>query len=168
MKAMLAVMGVLAVGVVALAAWRGGWPLVSEGFKLGAKEMFTLLPVLAVVFLLTGFVQVLLPRELVAGWLSDDAGWRGLGVAWVAGALTPGGGPIGMPLAAALLRSGAGLGVVVTYLTSLSLLSFIRFPMEIAIYGTRLTVLRVLVTLGLPPLAGVLAQTFGRYVVGPR
>ncbi|PTL83882.1 hypothetical protein [Vitiosangium sp. GDMCC 1.1324] len=166
MKAALIVMGVMLLGVVGLAAWRGGWPLVSEGLMRGGKESLALLPLLAVVFLLTGFVQVLLPRELVANWLSDEAGWRGIGVAWVAGALTPGGGPIGMPLAAALVRSGAGLGVVVTYLTSLSLLSFIRVPMEIAIYGGRLTGVRLLISLALPPMAGLLAQALGPLLLG--
>jgi uncharacterized membrane protein YraQ (UPF0718 family) len=165
-KAALLVMGVLLLGVVGLAAWKGGWPLVSEGLKRGGQESVTLLPLLVVVFVLTGFVQVLLPRELVAHWLSDEAGWRGIGVAWVAGALTPGGGPIGLPLAAALVRSGAGLGVVVTYLTSLSLLSFIRLPMEVAIYGGRLTGLRLLISLLLPPVAGLLAHAFGPALMG--
>lgn len=166
MKGALIVMGVLLLGVVGLAAWRGGWPLVSEGLMRGGREAVTLLPLLVVVFVLTGFVQVLLPRELVAHWLSDEAGWRGIGVAWVAGALTPGGGPMGMPLAAALVRSGAGLGVVVTYLTSLSMLSFIRLPMEVALYGGRLTGLRLLVSLALPPLAGLLAHALGPLLMG--
>lgn len=166
MKAAALIMGVLLLGLVGLAAWRGGWPLVSEGLKQGGRESVKLLPLLAVVLLLTGFVQVLLPREWVANWLSDEAGWRGIGVAWVAGALTPGGGPIGMSLAAALVRSGAGLGVVVTYLTSLSMLSFIRLPMEIALYGGRLTGLRLLASLMLPPVAGLLAQALGPYLMG--
>ncbi|QRO02125.1 hypothetical protein JRI60_25490 [Archangium violaceum] len=166
MKTALIIMGVLLLGVVGLAAWRGGWPLVSEGLKRGGRESVTLLPLLVVVFVLTGFVQVLLPRELVAHWLSDEAGLRGIAVAWVAGALTPGGGPIGMPLAAALVRSGAGLGVVVTYLTSLSLLSFIRLPMEVAMYGGRLTGLRLLISLLLPPVAGLLAHALGPALMG--
>jgi len=166
LKVMLPLFGVLLVGVVAVAAWRGGLPLVTEGFKRGGRETLTLLPLLAVVFILTGFVQVLLPRELVANWLSADSGWRGLGIAWVAGALTPGGGPIGLPLAAALFRSGAGLGVVVTYLTSMSLLSFIRIPMEVAIYGGKLTALRVAASVLAPPLVGLLAQAAGPTLLG--
>ena len=166
MKAALVVLVVLVLAVVGVAAWKGGWPLIAQGLKQGGRETMSLLPLLAVVFILTGFVQVLLPRELVATWLSDEAGWRGIAVAWLAGALTPGGGPIGMPLAAALIRAGAGMGVVVTYLTSLSLLSFIRVPMELAIYGARLTGVRVLVTLVLPPLAGLLARGLGAVLLG--
>lgn len=141
---------------------RGGAGLVMEGLRGGARGAVQLLPILVIVFLLTGFVEVLLPRDTVAGWLSDASGWRGLGVAWIAGALTPGGGPIGLPLAAALMRAGAGLGVLVTYLTSMSLLSFVRVPMEIGIYGTRLTLFRIAGSALLPFAAGLIAQALGR------
>lgn len=168
MKGALFVMGALLAAAVAVAAWRGGWPLISEGFKRGGRESLTLLPLLGFVLVLTGFVQTLLPRELVSTWLSADAGWRGYGIAWIAGVVTPGGGPIGIPLAASLYKSGAGVGVVVTYLTSLSLLSFIRLPMEVALYGARLTALRVLVCVTLPPIAGVLADLVSPLVMGRR
>lgn len=141
---------------------RGGAALLLSGLKGGARGMLQLLPLLLVVFLLTGLIEVLLPRATVAAWLSDSAGVRGLMLAWVAGALTPGGGPIGLPLAAALLRAGAGFGVLVTYLTSMSLLSFVRVPMEVGIYGLRLTLLRIGSSLFLPLLAGGLAQLLGR------
>lgn len=159
MKVTLLVIAVMLAGTVTLAAWRGGWPLVLDGLRRGGTESLVLLPLLLAVFVLSGLVQVLLPRELVASWLSADAGWRGYGIAWVAGVLTPGGGPIGLPLAAALLRAGASVGVVVTYVTSLSLLSFVRVPLELGLYGGRVTLLRLLASIALPPLAGVVAQT---------
>ena len=119
-----------------------------------------MLPLLVFCFLIAGFVEVLLPRALVERWLSDDAGWRGIAVAWLAGALTPGGGPVGLPLAAGLMRNGAGVGVMVTYLTSLALLSFVRLPMEYGMLGGRMTLIRVGASILLPPLAGALAQVF--------
>ncbi len=152
------VMAALVVTLAALTYARGGNRLVLEGLHASGRSMLSLLPILLVVFVLTGFVEVLLPRELVARWLSDEAGPRGLAVALVAGALTPGGGPVGLPLAAALLRAGAGVGVLVTYLTSMSLLSFVRVPMELGIYGARLTALRMASSLVLPLIAGGLAQ----------
>lgn len=164
MRTTAVIFGLLVAAVVGIAAWRGGWPLVLEGLRRGSSDSLKLLPLLFVVLALTGFVQVLLPAATVAKWLSASSGWRGLGVAWGAGALTPGGGPIGIPLAAALLRSGAGVGVVVTYLTSMSLLSFIRLPLELGIYGPRLTVLRVAVSVLLPPLAGMLAAVLAPWL----
>ena len=155
MAALVAVLGVL--------CWaRGGAALFGEGLRAGGRGAVQLVPLLVVVFLLAGFAEVLLPRDTVAAWLSDAAGVRGLVVAWIAGALTPGGGPVGLPLAAALMRSGAGVGVLVTYVTSMSLLSFVRVPLELGIYGTRLTVLRLASSIVLPLLAGIVAQFFSR------
>ncbi|MEI8259048.1 MAG: permease [Deltaproteobacteria bacterium] len=159
--ALLMLLVVLGLGAACLA--RGGAPLLVAGLRASGRSALPLIPVLVVVFLMAGFVEVLLPREVVTKWLSDSAGFRGMGIAMVAGALTPGGGPMGLPLAAALMRAGAGAGVLVTYLTSMSLLSFIRVPMELAIYGTRLTVLRLCSSAALPLLAGLIAQSLSRW-----
>ena len=90
--------------------------------------------------------------------LSDASGFKGIAIAWVAGALTPAGSLVGMPLVAGLYQAGAGVGVLVTYLTSLSVLSLIRVPLEVGFYGPRMMVVRVVESLLLPPLAGVIAQ----------
>ena len=71
-----------------------------------------------------------------------------------------------MPLAASLMRAGVGAGVLVTYLTSLATLSIIRVPLEIGFYGWRLMVLRVVASLFLPLIAGVLAQLAAPWVMG--
>jgi uncharacterized membrane protein YraQ (UPF0718 family) len=155
-------MAALVVLLAALCAARGGMALVVQGLQAGGRGAMGLLPMLAIVFLLTGFVEVLLPRDTVGRWLSDEAGARGILIAWVAGALTPGGGPVGLPLAAALMRSGAGTAVLVTYVTSMSLLSFVRVPLELGTYGGRLTALRVLSCAALPPVAGICAALIAR------
>ena len=160
MRVAAVVMALLVIALGAVCLWKGGVALLGEGLRAGGKGALQLVPLLAVVFLLAGFAEVLLPRATVAAWLSDAAGMRGLLIAWVAGALTPGGGPVGLPLAAALMRSGAGVGVLVTYVTSMSLLSFVRVPLELGTYGVRLTVLRVMSSVVLPLLAGVTAQFF--------
>jgi uncharacterized membrane protein YraQ (UPF0718 family) len=158
------VMAAVVIALGALCVWRGGLTLLSEGLRAAGQAALQLVPLLAVVFLLAGFAEVLLPRATVAAWLSDAAGMRGLLIAWVAGALTPGGGPVGLPLAAALMRSGAGVGVLVTYVTSMSLLSFVRVPLELGTYGSRLTLLRIASSLVLPLIAGMTAQVFSAFV----
>jgi uncharacterized membrane protein YraQ (UPF0718 family) len=144
--------------------WKGGVPLLTAGLRAGGRTGLQLVPLLIVVILLAGFAEVLVPRELVTRWLSDEAGPRGLLLAWVAGVITPGGGPVGLPIAAALLHAGAGAGVVVTYVTSMSLLSFVRVPLELGIYGPRLTALRVLSCVVLPLLAGLIAQLLALWI----
>jgi uncharacterized membrane protein YraQ (UPF0718 family) len=158
-NAAIAVLGGLVLLAAGLALREG---VLVAGLRAGGVDLVKLLPLLVLCFALAGLVQVLLPAATVSAWLSDDAGWRGIAVAWVAGAATPGGGPIGLSLAAGLQKSGAGIGVVVTYLTSLSLLSFVRVPLEVAICGGRVAALRYAVCAILPPIAGVLAQAVTR------
>ena len=162
MKLAAAFMLVFCLLLAGLTWWRGGVPMVMEGLKVGFSGSLRLVPVLVVVFVMTGFVQVLLPKEVVSTWLSDTSGFRGLLVAWVAGILTPGGGPIGLTVAAAFLKAGAGVGVLVTYLTSMALLSFIRIPLELGLYGARLTAIRIGSSLVLPLIAGAIAQLLAR------
>ncbi len=156
---------VVALGLGLMTLGRGDGSFVA-GLQSGALQLGRLLPILILAFAITGFVEVLLPEGLVEAWLSDASGWRGIGIAWLAGILTPGGSIIGMPLAAGLYQAGVGISVLVTYLTSLALLSILRLPIELGFLGPRLTALRVLASLFLPPLAGLVTRYLGSWVIG--
>jgi uncharacterized membrane protein YraQ (UPF0718 family) len=74
------------------------------------------------------------------------------------GALIPGGPYVYYPIAAALLHTGAGLGVLVAFITAKNLWAISRIPLEFALLGPQLTLIRFAVTLIIPPLLGVLAE----------
>ena len=122
------------------------------------QQLIRFLPVVAVAMFISGFADVLLPKELVGRWLSDASGWHGIGLAYIAGVLTPAGGVIGMPLVATLYKAGVGASVLVTYMTSMTTMSLLRIPLELGFCGWQLTTLRVTVSLILPIIAGVLAR----------
>jgi len=65
---------------------------------------------------------------------------------------------VSLPIAAGLLRSGAGAGTMVAFLTAWSLWAVSRLPMEVAILGWRLTLIRLCSTFILPIVAGLTAQ----------
>jgi len=157
MKSALIVMLLLAAGLAAYAFTRHDGSLVT-GLRSGGKQFLIFLPVIFAACVIMGLTQTLLPQRLVETWLSDASGFRGIGVAWIAGALTPGGSLVGMPLVAGLFKAGVGASVLVTYLSSLALLSLVRVPLEISLIGGRLTAIRVVATLLLPPVAGLLTR----------
>lgn len=159
MKGALVVFGALVVVLLALVGRAGRWSALAA--SLGGQAR-TLIPLVLFAVVIAACVEVLITPEQVARWLGDDAGWRGVLAGWVAGALTPGGGPIGLPLAGALARRGAALPVVLTYLTSMSLLSLIRLPMEWGLLGPRITATRWAATALLPPLVGACALVWQR------
>lgn len=63
MKATAAVMAALGVLLGVLCQIRGGSALVVGGLRAGSRGAGKLVPLLVVVFLLAGFIEVLLPRD---------------------------------------------------------------------------------------------------------
>lgn len=163
MKSAIAVFLLLFAVVVLLAAVQGR---LEEGLRATARTGLALGPILVLAVVVMGFTEALVPAGWVERWLSDAAGLRGLGTAWLAGLLTPGGSIIGFPLAAGLFRSGASPAVVVTYLCSMATLNLLRLPMEAGTYGWRMTLLRFVACAPLPLAAGALARISAPFFLG--
>jgi uncharacterized membrane protein YraQ (UPF0718 family) len=140
-------------------AWqRGGAQLAVEGLKAGGEILLSVTLLLFAAFVVAGLTQVLLSREIIERWLGARAGWRGILLGCLAGGLIPGGPYVYYPIAAAFLHSGAGLGVLVSFVTAKNLWSVSRLPLEVALLGPRLTLIRFTLTLVLPPILGMLAE----------
>ena len=131
-----------------------------DGLRSAGRMTLDILPLLVCAFVVAGMAGVLLPGELVAKWVGTESGLRGILIGTLAGALAPGGPYVSLPIATALLRSGAGTGTMVAFLTGWSLWAFSRLPMEFAILGWRFTLIRLASTFFFPPIAGVIAHTF--------
>lgn len=154
---------VLLAGLAALAYAQGGGTLLSAGFGEGARLLLRYAPVLVLSFLAAGFAQKLIPQDLVRVWLGTDSGLRGIFLGTAAGLVTPAGPFVSMPIAAVLIRAGAGTGVVVAFLAAWSLLAVHRLlAWEVPILGWRFALLRYASCLGLPVIAGLLARAVTR------
>lgn len=160
------VLGVIALVLLLVGYYRGEGQHV-QGVKSALHMTVEILPLLAFAFMVAGMVQALLPEEAVSRWVGTESGLRGILVGSVAGGLTPGGPFVSLPIAAGLLRSGAGAGTMVAFLTAWSLWAVSRLPMEVAILGWRLTLIRLCSTFILPIVAGLTAQVlFGDTKLG--
>jgi uncharacterized membrane protein YraQ (UPF0718 family) len=151
------IMALIAILLFALAAYRDQgeqW----RGLQSAWHMLVEILPLLILAFIVAGLVQELLPRELIARWVGKESGWRGIFIGAIAGGLAPGGPYVSLPIVAGLLKSGAGIGTMVAFLTGWSLWAIGRLPMEVGILGWKFTVIRIVSTLIFPPLAGYLAH----------
>lgn len=161
---MLTLTGVALV-LAAVALGQGGSRMVFDGLVSGGQTLLSVIPLLLAAFLLAGLVRTLVSREVVERWLGSSSGWRGIILACLGGALLPGGPYVYYPIAGAMLQSGAGLGVLMAFITAKNLWSVPRLPYEFAFLGTRLTLIRYGLTLVVPPLAGLLTEAlFGRAI----
>jgi uncharacterized membrane protein YraQ (UPF0718 family) len=153
------IMGVLATILLFIGYYKGEGQHIS-GMKSALNMTVEILPLLVFAFIVAGMVQVLLPQELLSKWVGVESGMRGILIGSVAGGLAPGGPYVSLPIAAGLLRSGAGVGTMVAFLTGWSLWAVSRLPMEVGILGWRFTLIRIATTFFFPPIAGLIAQTF--------
>lgn len=152
--------------VLAALAWRqGGQELALRGLREGVRSLGQFGALIAVSFLAAGLATVLIPREWIQSQLGDQAGFRAIGLATLAGVITPAGPFVSLPIAAAMRASGAGTGAVVAYLTAWALLAVHRLvAWEAPILGTRFALFRWSVSLALPLAAGLLARALARFV----
>jgi uncharacterized membrane protein YraQ (UPF0718 family) len=151
--------------ILGAVAWsKGGSSLALAGILGGASTLISVIPLLIAAFLIAGFTQVLIPPAAIEKWIGAGSGWRGIFIACLAGALIPGGPYVYYPIAGGLLKAGAGIGVLVAFISAKNLWSITRLPFEIALLGVELTLIRYALTFIVPPLLGAIAEfLFGRF-----
>jgi uncharacterized membrane protein YraQ (UPF0718 family) len=158
------ILGLVAIALAGLLVVDQGVGAVWSGLLIGGKILWSVVPLLIAAFLVAGLTQVLVTEEFVRSWLGSASGWKGIALACLAGALIPGGPYVYYPIAAVLLHNGAGLGALVSFVVAKNLWSISRLPLEVALLGPKLTILRFAITLVIPPLLGALSQgLFGRF-----
>jgi len=153
------IMAILAAILLVVGYVKGGGAHVS-GMKLALTMTGEMLPLLFCALIVAGMVQVLLPHELLSKWVGAESGMKGILIGTIAGGFSPGGPYVSLPIAAGLLRAGAGVGTMVAFLTGWSLWAVSRIPMEVGILGWKFTLIRFATTFFFPPIAGLIAQFF--------
>jgi len=151
-------MGVLAIVFAFLVYQKGGTSELIGGLKGGGNMLLQMVPLLIFAMIIAGIIPLLVSPEAIARWVGAESGWRGIFIGSVVGGLMPGGPFVSLPMAAGLLRVGAGVGTMVALLTGWSLLAFTRLPMEIGIMGWKFTLIRLACTFFFPPIAGFIAN----------
>ena len=151
------IMAVLAIILLIFGYYKG---VHIAGLKIALNMAKEVMPLLIFAFIMSGMIQVILPKELIMKWIGKEAGIKGILIGTIAGSLAPGGPYVNLPLVAILLKLGASTGTMVSFLTGWLLLSISRLPMEVGILGWKFTIIRLLSTFFFPPIAGLIAERF--------
>lgn len=138
-----------------------GSTVFTEVLIADAELFLRILILIGAGILLGGFVQVLIPADLIARWLGTKSGVRGILIATIAGAITPGGPLVSFPLVLALRAAGADAAALVAYLTAWSTIALNRMIIwEIPFMGGEFTLVRVASSILLPILVGLTIRRF--------
>lgn len=154
------IMGLLAIVFIVLIYQKGGTSQLVVGLKGGGSMLLQMVPLLILAMIIAGILPLLIPQESISRWVGTESGIRGIMIGTVVGGFLPGGPFVSLPMAAGLLRAGAGIGTMVALLTGWSLLAFTRLPLEVGIMGWKFTLIRLACTFFFPPIAGLIANRF--------
>jgi len=151
------VLWIIALGL-SFFAWKRQDGSLRTGINKGWKTFKNNLLILLIAFLIVGFVEVLSPQNLIEKYLGPDSGWNGLLLAEVIGMLLPGGPYAVFPIVGVIYAGGAGLGPMVTLISSYSLLALLTITFELPFMGWRFTIVRWGIAALVPLLAGAIAM----------
>ncbi len=148
---------VVIVATAALCWWLKGQSALERAMVSYGEQIILLLPRMSAALLISGFVQVLVPRELVAKWLGSAAGFKGIFIAAGVGALTPGGPMLAFPLVIVLRNAGASTISLITFITSWATLAFHRIlTWELPLLGPEFALVRYISSIPLGIIAGLM------------
>lgn len=132
------------------------WQTLAHDIELLAK----MLPRIVVALSIAALIWVMLPRHRVSALVGSDSGLRGVIIATLAGTVTPGGPSSAYALLAVLAAAGADRGALVAYITAWATLGMQRILVwDVPFMGVEFSVLRGLVSLPLPVVAGLIARS---------
>jgi uncharacterized membrane protein YraQ (UPF0718 family) len=139
-------------------AWRRKDDSLRTALELGWNTFKRNALTLLLAFVIVGIVNALSPQNLIERYLGPDSGWQGLLLAEALGMILPGGPYAVFPLIGVIYAAGAGLGPVVTLITSWSMLALLSVTFELPFMGWRFTAVRLGLGIGAPLLAGIFAM----------
>jgi len=153
------VMIVLVLCVLAIGYLKGGFETLKMGFKSGGTLFLQILPILICAFIIAGFIQILIPTEIIAKFIGKESGLKGILIGTIAGFLTPAGPYFVFPLLVSFLKAGATIGPLLAYVTAWGIMGIQRLIIwELPFMGLRFVIARVTIALFLPILVGGLGD----------
>ena len=148
-----------------------GLPTGRRALQETRDSLLRVLPVMAAAMPMAAFLAELVPAGIAVDWLGPESGVAGLVIAGLAGGLIPGGPFVSFPLVLTFLKAGAGPAQMVALITGWAILAFHRMiAWELPVLGARFAIIRLLSSILLPLLAGLLALALLPFFppVGPR
>lgn len=110
--------------------------------KKAWKAFENILPEFLVVILLVGVLLAVLNPEVISKIIGSDSGWFGVALASVVGSITLIPGFVAFPMAAMLLKGGAGYMQIGAFISTLMMVGVVTMPVEMKYFGKKLTILR--------------------------
>lgn len=110
--------------------------------KKAWKAFENILPEFLSIIILIGIVLALLNPDIVSEIIGKQSGWPGVLLAAVVGSITLMPGFVAFPMAAMILKNGAGLMQIGAFISTLMMVGVVTLPVEIKYFGRKLALWR--------------------------
>lgn len=148
--------GTTLLGYLVLLLWRPS--AAAEGLDNTFEMLWQAAPWIIVSMFTAGLISQIVRPSLIARYLGPQAGLLGIFIAAVIGIFGTGSKWAVYPLAAGLLAANATPGAVFSFMTTWQLVSLPRLPAELPFLGMRFTVSRVIVSILISFIGGILVN----------
>lgn len=136
----------IALYVIAIAALAASYAKSRQNTKLALRKAWksfeNILPQFLSILVIIGIMLAILTPEQISSMIGNESGWFGVIIASVIGAITLIPGFIAFPLAAALLKSGAGYMQIAAFISTLMMVGVVTMPVEMKFFGKKATLIR--------------------------
>lgn len=136
----------IALYVIATAALAASFAKSRQNTKLALKKAWksfeNILPQFLSILVIIGIMLAILTPEQISSMIGSESGWFGVILASLIGAITLIPGFIAFPLAAALLKSGAGYMQIAAFISTLMMVGVVTMPVEMKFFGKKATLIR--------------------------
>lgn len=113
-----------------------------QSLKKAWKAFENILPQFLSIIIIIGFMLTILTPEQISKLLGNESGWFGVFIAAIIGSITLIPGFVAFPLAAALLKSGAGYMQIAAFISTLMMVGIVTLPVEMKYFGKKATITR--------------------------
>ena len=113
-----------------------------ESLKIALKAFLKTLPMIIIIIIFIGFLLGFLPQDWISRIIGEQTGILGALVTAVLGSVLFIPALISFPLAASLLKGGASIMSVASFITTLTMVGIVTLPIEMREMGKKMTILR--------------------------
>lgn len=110
--------------------------------KKAWKSFENILPQILTILAFLGMVLALLSPNVISHLLGQKAGWQGMIIASIIGSITLMPAFIAFPIAAMLLKNGAGFAQLAVFVSTLTMVGIVTLPMEMKYFGKKISIMR--------------------------
>jgi len=150
----------IATGLAVLISFIADSERTLKAFKMALKKFVTILPAFLGMLILVSIVLFLIPDRVISQYLGSSNIFTGVLFASFLGSITLMPGFIAFPLCGILLKKGVLYMVLSAFTTTLMMVGILTYPIEKAYFGTKVTIMRNIISLFIALIVAVMTGIF--------